>query len=217
MNFKTLGIGFAAAASVVAGGVATIAPAQAATLAPGQFTITAENASKVTGFTSASVGSTFTLNLDNSLLSITDRQGVFAGIPGLAGTPNVTPLLLTVINSTTPFSFANTLSFITGLTQNGEPIVFDLDAGALGGFIASDTNYSFGGLVTGKLKDSSGNIIGADGSVASFDIGFGSGSNRSSITIETVPAPALLPGLIALGVGVLRKRKAEVEAVEADA
>ena len=216
MNFKTFGVGVTAAFAVATGTALVSAPAQAAILAPGAFTITGDDVSRVTGFSSKTVGSTFTLNLDNSPLSITDKNGVFAGISGLTGTPNVASLLLTVVNSTT-FSFGNKVPFITGLKQNGENIFFDLDAGNLGGFINSATNYSFGGSIGGKLRDGSGNIIGAGGSVASFDIGSGPNSNRSSITVETIPTPALLPGLIAMGAGVLRKRKAEVEAVEADA
>ncbi|EKQ67122.1 hypothetical protein OsccyDRAFT_4947 [Leptolyngbyaceae cyanobacterium JSC-12] len=215
MQLKTLGIGFAAAASMAVGGLTMTSPSHAATLAPGKFTITGNNVSSVTGFSNTTPGSKFTLNLDNSPLSIVDAQGVFAGASGLTGTPNVASLLLTVVNSTT-FSFENRVPFITGLKQNGEDIFFDLNAGQLGGFITSSTNYSFGGQVTGRLRDSSGNLIGADGSLASFIIGAGSNSNQSSITVETIPTPALLPGLVALGAGVLRKRKAEAEA-EAEA
>ncbi|HIK16423.1 MAG TPA: PTPA-CTERM sorting domain-containing protein [Leptolyngbyaceae cyanobacterium M33_DOE_097] len=206
MKFQPTFLGAATATVVAIGSLGSATSSQAATLAPGQFTITGENVSQVTGFSNADPGSTFTLNLDLSPLSIADTQGVFAGVTGLTGTPNVAPLLLTVVNSTT-FSFSNKVPFITGLKQNGQDIFFDLAEGTLGGFITSSTNYSFGGVVKGILRNNSGSVI-ADGSLASFDIGSGAGSNRSSITLETVPTPALLPGLVGFGIAALRKRKA---------
>ena len=43
------------------------------------------------------------------------------------------------------------------------------------------------------------------------------GSTSYSMTITAVPTPALLPGLIGLGMGMLRKRKKEMAAVSAEA
>ena len=61
----------------------------------------------------------------------------------------------------------------------------------------------------------------ADRTGTFFDFGTNSAQDDyflSTVTVTPVPTPALLPGLIALGAGVLRKRKAEAaEAVEANA
>jgi len=60
----------------------------------------------------------------------------------------------------------------------------------------------------------------ADRTGTFFDFGTNSAQDDyflSTVTVTPVPTPALLPGLIALGAGMLRKRKAEAaEAVEAN-
>jgi len=60
----------------------------------------------------------------------------------------------------------------------------------------------------------------ADRTGTFFDFGTNSAQDDyflSTVTVTPVPTPALLPGLIALGAGILRKRKAEAaEAVEAN-
>lgn len=225
MSLKTLGAGFAATAALTAG-MAAVSPAHAASLYAGQFTITAENASRITraddtpfasGNLNLATGNQFRLNLDTQALGLTDRQGVFAGsvsagTSGLTGTPNVVTLLLTVLGPNT-FSFANTPNFITGLFQNGKAVALDLTGGTLGGFVTTRANYSFGGNLAGILRyvDNS-ELVSAGTSIASFHIGSGPGSNRSSITVKTIPTPALLPGLVGFGIAALRKRKREATA-----
>lgn len=209
MNIKSIGLGITVAA--VATSISFTSAAQAATLAAGKFTVSGQNVSSVSGFSGAG-DTNFVLNFDTKPLTIASTSGVFSGPTGLTGSANIASLNLTN-TSVGIFNFLATSNFITGLKQNNEDIFFDLSAGSLTGFIASATNYSFGNTVTGILRDSSGNTVGANGGLASFIIGSGSGSNQSSITVETIPTPALLPGLIALGAGVLRKRKAE-EAAE---
>lgn len=95
----------------------------------------------------------------------------------------------------------NTISFFKGLTQVG-------------------STYSGADILAGANGDQ-----GLDGSVyTNFFAGSGESFNRivlrsSSAAFESdnhayraIPTPALLPGLIALGVGVMRKRKAEATA-----
>jgi len=81
-----------------------------------------------------------------------------------------------------------------------------------------------GGTLTGPNPATNVNFVAllskADRTGTFFDFGTNSARDDyflSTVTVTPVPTPALLPGLIALGAGMLRKRKAEAaEAVEAN-
>ncbi|HZG40204.1 MAG TPA: PTPA-CTERM sorting domain-containing protein [Nodosilinea sp.] len=215
MSFNSLGLSASVVASVVGISALAISPVQAANLAPGSFTISGTNVSSVTNF-SGSGDTEFTLNFDTSPLAIVSTSGVFSGLPGLTGTPNIATLNLT---GTSPgeFTFGAKNSFITGLFQDGVSIVIDLNAGSLFGFINNPLDYGFSGILSGLLRAADGDVAVTNGTLSSFIIGAGPGSNQSSIRVSTtpIPTPALLPGLLGLGVGVLRKRKIQLAEPEA--
>jgi hypothetical protein len=215
MNFNSLGLSASVAASVVGISALAVSPVQAASLAPGSFTISGTDVSSVTNF-SGSGDTTFTLNFDKSALAIVDKSGIFAGPTGLTGTPNVATLDLTE-SSPGAFTFGAKTSFITGLIQGGVSVVLDLDGGSLFGIINNSTDYGFSGRLSGLLRDAGGGNAIANGTLSSFIIGTGSGANQSSIRVNTtaIPTPAILPGLLGLGMGVLRKRKTQSVEVEA--
>jgi hypothetical protein len=201
----------AVATALVAGSTFSAGSVQAANLAGGDFTLTGSMSSQVTGY-SGPTDTLFNLSFDVTPLTIASKTGVFSTLTAGPAGINVALLQLTksvVVPGVNIFSYAATSNFITGLKKDGDHVFLDLNAGFLTGSIINQGKYSFTGELSGFLKDSSGNSIVADGLLSSFINGTGVGANQSSITVNTVPTPALLPGFLALGAGMLRKRKAE--------
>lgn len=210
MNFKTVGFG-AIAGATMAAGVAVVPAAEASTLAPGTFNIKgASSLSDYTGPTDTS----FELNLTG--FNFSSKTPVLAG---LTGTPSVSSLSIT--RSGTSYTYGSVTEFIKGISLGGKSVVYDLNAGSFGGSDFAANLYSFAGKLQGVLRYSDGSeaVVG-DGLLGAFNFSQFNGNNEANIAIETtvVPTPALLPGLLALGVGVLRKRKADAnDQVKADA
>jgi len=211
MNFKTFGVGITAAFAVATGTALATAPAHAASIiSSGGFIINGN-----TSITNPNSGSPI-LNFSNFNITPTTPYG---GLAGLTGTPVVKPLQLTG-GPVDPSVYANEAKtdFITGLLLNGDPLSFDLDASFVNffGTLTGANNFTLAGPVTGTFK--TGNTVVGFGALSAVNL---NGGDISSIALVAqappIPTPALLPGLIAMGAGVLRKRKAEVEAVEADA
>ena len=196
------------ATSLTIGIAAVSTPAQAASISgAGGF-----NLNGTTSVTGAGTSSP-TLNFNNGF-KIIAGEGVFAG---LKGTPIIKSLLLND-NNPTPntdavLSSGPVPNFITGLLfQNGDPFSFDLDATGSGlyGDIISEDMFDIAGPVSGIFR--ADNTVIGRGFVAGLSFGPGASNNLSNISLVTtqeVPSPALLPGLVGMGVAALRKRKKE--------
>ena len=201
MNLKTLGISAAVATSVAVGSVAVTSPAQALTL----------NFTGSTLLTDApAIGGTATLNFANvNTTSFTDN--IFGGPTsfGPAGVPLTLAGLSLTRTAVDSYSLTGPQAWITGGLPGGRTFTlttFNLVRGISGNDFVAD---NFRGFFTPTVG---GDGIGDFTTQASFRV---QGTSFST-TITAVPTPALLPGLVALGAGVLRKRKAaEAEAVKA--
>lgn len=214
MNLKTYAP-LAAIAGVMAAEVMMVSPVQAASLAPGAFQLSATGtqATNIKNLTSDS----FTLQFNEALFNINTGAsaptGAFAGLA--EGTLTIADLTfdrnsLTITNTPGANGYIN---FISGLVLNGEEIFVDILASSqFIGTITTPTNYSLAGLLEGRVRSSSSTAL-ATGSLFSLEIGR---SSTDSIGLVTVPTPALLPGLLGMGVAALHKRKDEAEA-EAEA
>lgn len=216
MTSKTISLGIAAV-SVATGITFSNLPVQAAALTGG-ITILGNQAD----IPDLTIGSTGNLNFGSPSL-LTSQSGSFTGIS--PGTITISSLPLTLTSQSTvlgttistydsagvnPFinfgtqtidgvtaalTFALNPGSYTGTFQNG---VFNLQTatGLLNGlFFFNDTTLGGGALFAFESSQASGYTI--------------------RVEAVPIPSPALLPGLVALGVGALRKRKdAMTEAVE---
>jgi hypothetical protein len=193
---KTLGLTTAIAGAVVAGSVLLSSSAEAATL---QL--------KIGGSTvlDNSLGSP-TLNFDPTVSPtgvgtiVTGTDSSF-GVVGSSVTLRDVRLLSTGINSWQLASPSDGSNFITGLL--GGRIfnlnTFNLFRTTVPGF-GDVFNANFSGSFAGPAGVGIGELI--TGQLVQDSAGF-------NITVTEIPTPALLPGLLALGAGALRKRKAE--------
>lgn len=204
MNLKTIGLSATLATALATGAVLSSTQAQAATLGAGGFLI--EGKSNLSNLNLTTNPTSFKLNLTGFNLVGTD-----GALSGLTGTPTLASLDVTKTGNG-QFQSAAKNSFITGLKLGLLDIVFDLNPVTYFGSVKSATSY---GLTsddfTGTLKSSDGSSILADGVALNayrFNVG-NSVTNFASVGVTTVPTPALLPGLIAMGIGMMRKRKSE--------
>ena len=185
MNFKTLGISAIMATSVVAGTVSMTAPAQASTL---NFA----GSNKLTDLT------TTTAILEFSGVNTTLFTDAIFGGPTDFADP-VRSLTLTTLNLTKDSS---------GYSLVGSPVSWV--SGLLGGRTLSLTGFNLSNEGAGSFAGFyTPDVDGPANAVYTTQGGFTSQGASFSATVTAVPTPALLPGLIALGAGVLRKRKAE--------
>lgn len=203
MKLKTIALSAAATAVAASSLMMTDAPASAASLAPGTFTL--EGGSTVTDFSGAPDPS-FTLNFTG--FGLTSSSGALTGLTTTSGF-SVGPLGLQRVGGN--FNIVSGLTgFIQGLRLGTLDLSLNLDPGQfLTGFILGPTNYSFSNAITGTLVSTDGNVF-ANVGIGSFRVDLNNSSiNNAQVNVETIPTPALLPGLLALGAGVLRKRKSE--------
>lgn len=181
------------------------------------------------------VGEAYAASLNGSISFSNSLTGINPGVnPGTdtftLGTPNlgvttgdfagvtITSLIPSFkIDRVTPFdndnsdgitqgmySFAAISDFFT--LSNG--FTFALDAGELVRTRFQKNNFvSLGGVgpLSGQFVDASGEVAGF-GSLSFTGLSDGSGTYGVSITTEEIPTPALLPGLIGLGVAALRRK-----------
>ncbi|UBF27352.1 PTPA-CTERM sorting domain-containing protein [Kovacikia minuta CCNUW1] len=194
MGFKTLGINAAVATAVVAGSAMAISPAQAATLTPGSFRLTPPTVTQS--------GSNFVLNFSGS---VSNATGGLTGLNGLSFGP--TSITLAPSGGNT-FSFTTPVNnFLTGtlagdpFTLNLLPSTFEL-IGTFPGAYALGTNaLSFQIFSAGVLQlQGQANVSGSSSSLF----------RNAEFSAQAIPTPALLPGLIGLGVAAFRRRKTEV-------
>ncbi len=211
MTFKSFGFGVVLAGAVATGALVA-APAQAASLAPGSFRIISD--SNITGLSSG--GGTTSFNLDFISPTIDPDpialQGVFTGLTAGVGGPTVQSLAFSGPTAGNTFSNVGLPSFIRNIFLGADEVFVDLDPFSVinttGGALTSNL-YNLTGGFTGRVRDSLGNVLGI-GNLSSLKIG---SNNQTEIDVATVaiPTPALLPGLIGMGVATLRRRKSVKE------
>jgi len=222
MNFKSIGFKVATATAVVAGSVLSMAPAEAGNLFPGAFTI--QGNSSITATTPTD--NEFTIKFNNfSIAGSTPFSSAPSSVFGggrLSGHPFVGMLGLKRVGAvgTTFYDITSGLDgFVTGLKEDGKALVLNLASGSqLKGSIANINNqYSFDGDLLGTLAYAAPyapNSAPAQVGLGAFRFRVRNG-NISQVSVATIPTPALLPGLIGMGVAALRKRKSEESGVEA--
>jgi hypothetical protein len=221
MKSKTMFFGAAAAIALSATTV-SVAPAQALSITPG---------SEI-NFNSP-VGGRATIGLDkinftpdsaNQRIQVTSGSGSFADVIGPSETElrpilsNLSPTtVLDLVLSNGIYNGPTIPDFISGI-KIGRPVgnlrnlSFDLTSATV---ITPGTLARFVGLFR------SGSTILSQASGDLTAQGFGNGGVGTSysltLTAQPIPTPALLPGLIGLGMGVLRKRKKEMAAASTEA
>ena len=231
MNFKSMFMGAATAVTLTATALVA-APAQAATITPGsQINFASPGFPSINGGGVQRTGNTlnffgFPLTAGNQGTSVTSGTGSFRDSHLVSSTafplPRIQDLTLTATVSPNIFTSGPVANFITGfdivtarffgLPVSSDPASFDLSSfvynaldgsAAVNGTFRSGLNSIFGsGTFTSQL--------GTGGSLPAVN------PSSYSLSLTAVPTPALLPGLVAFGVGVLRKRKS-VGVAESDA
>lgn len=220
MKFKTMSFSAVMAATVAGGFVAAFtAPAQALSIANGS-TLNLTGSVNITGnpgnyqFDFLSQGlpvdpgtpGDIELGLVNTLS--------FAGVTEVPGGAKIRDLATSSPGGgfeTTPIT-----NFITGLKlSTGEIVSFNLNAFSefttfIPGPFGSQFGVNGGGLV-GSFVSDSGSVLGKGALTAQFATSSLTGVTTYSASIRAIPTPALLPGLLGLALGALRKRKAEPE------
>ena len=207
MNFKTPLLGVAAAAIALSTATVAVSPAQAAIVAGSTLNL----ASPVGGGVSATNSN---INLSGTFgqpqnVAVTGGAGSFSFSPFGLGVSNIFARIVDVPLSSGVFT-GLLPGFISGINTTGfapaNAVSFDL------------TKFVFNNMT--KAGDFFGVIRkGTDFSdaIGQFTTQTLDGATSYSMTVTAVPTPALLPGLIGLGMGMLRKRKKEMAAVSAEA
>jgi ABC-type glucose/galactose transport system permease subunit len=217
MTSKTISLGIAAVA-VATGITFSNLPAQAAALTGG-ITIRGDQAN-IPDLTT--IGSTGNLTF-GSPSSLSSQSGSFTGIS--LGTITINPLPLTLTaqsivlgTTTSTYDGAGVNPFINFGTQTidgvTDALTFALNPGSyIGTFQNGVFNFQTATGVLDGFFLFNGTTLGG-GILNAFESSQASGY---TIRVEAVPipSPVLLPGLVALGVSALRKRKGEMtETVE---
>ena len=199
-NFKQVCLGAATMAVMSAGSTLIADSAQALSL-NGVF--------KMDATTTILNSETNTPTLKFTNVTLGAKSGSFAG---LSGTPVIANLTLTdpgtlnntPANTNTYFNPAVS-NFISGLNLGGG-LTFDLDASVVNlfGFIQNPNKFVISGPITGLFKQG-GNVVG-DGFLSII-----SGSGVTSISLladsTAIPTPALLPGLVGMGIATIRRKR----------
>lgn len=207
MQRKTITVGAAIIAATVAGSTLVTSPAYALA---GKFSVNLNG--RVTSVTSSGIDLLQDSNFDSvdDSFGFNNRTGDFstytaAFVKDLSFT---TPL----VNGLNPNININSPGFITlegGLLgtitfdlKNLTNVVFsDIDAGGTQG------NFSAG--VKGLFQPSGSSNLSTLDAIVTFRTNQGGNGGSIDLTAVPIPTPALLPGLVAMGIGVMRKRKAE--------
>ncbi len=197
---KTFALGAATAASVMAGVALDTAPAIAATA---KFTVGGN-----VDFTNPASGDT-TLKFRNAT-PVEGFDSAFTFMPGL----KVNDLTLTGIAPTFNATSSPVFPFITGFQFKGNDAVLNLNAGE--NLVKAAIGANGGGTFSTDLP-LIGTIrrVGSNDLLANFTASIAAVetplNNNFSFDVDAteIPTPALLPGLVGIGVATLRKRKAE--------
>ncbi|MGV0024925.1 PTPA-CTERM sorting domain-containing protein [Phormidesmis priestleyi] len=209
MTSKTNFFGAAAAAIALSAATVSASPAQAFDITPGSILSfvgsvkVAPNINNPSQLTFKSASGTA-----NKITIASDSTGSFAGLGGTTAAIKALPLLPIGGNFYKGGAIAN---FITGIGPNA--ISFDLTE-----FIFNKANAD--AKFSGIFRTATSSILAENGTFTS-QLNESKNITRKissfSADVQAIPTPALLPGLIGLGMGVLRKRKKEMAEATAEA
>lgn len=202
MNFKSIGLAAIAATTVAAGATLASSPAQALSITSGsEINFATPPLLGAGADISASGIDFFSGNLPfigrfGQGIAVTSGTGDFANANFFSLGAQIKDLTLPSITA------AQKTGFISGINlfPSFASIAFDLSTF---NFDALNRNATF----TGFFR--SGSDLTAATGLFTAQSTFNPTSYSLSIKAAPIPTPALLPGLIGLGIGVLRKRKAE--------
>ena len=205
MNLKLFALSLVAATGIVSGSFLASAPAEAITIGGGSILDLGGRArfSKTTGildFKTGGASGTYGTPIGNATLVS------FSDVFGAEGSSAELKDLTLADNGPNRWKLNDSVSQFISLS-NG--IKFRLDS-----FDLALTNSEWLASLTGEFDEGVDSVIGGFGSFdpnkdADFTKNIGS---VYSLEVEAVPTPALLPGLIGIGLTALRKRsKSEVE------
>ncbi len=207
MNFKTPLLGVAAAAIALSTATVAVSPAQAAIVAGSTLNLASPIGGSVSA-TNSNINFSGTFGQPQNV-AVTGGAGSFSFSPFGLGFSNLTARIKDVPLSSGVFT-GSLAGFISGINTTGfapaNAVSFDLTK-----FIFDDTTKA--GDFFGVIRK------GADFSdaIGQFTTQTLNGATSYSLTITAIPTPALLPGLIGLGMSMLRKRKKEMAAASAEA
>jgi hypothetical protein len=218
MNFKKIGLGLAATAAMTTGMAMTEAPAQALDIAPGSTINLSNGILGNVRLNTLGVGSyeldfrpnDSTTPADDAFVQVGGgNTGSFVGanIASLLISPLPHILDLQLTGSPSILTLAAPVSnFLTGIdiVQLSSPLVTDQVAFDLTSFVY---DISTGDATIAGIFRTSTSTIGGTGRFTSQinEVGVSS----YSLSITAIPTPALLPGLIGMGLAAIRKRKGE--------
>lgn len=215
MNLKAFGLGTAITAAAIAVNIVTETSAQAAQLT-GVLNI---SGSVVTN--SASHPTTLNFVDGNGAASGEFSIGFsslgFDGMPGTIGGSGT----IGIVNLDASGNLAGgpVTNFISGLTLNGQALSFTLTNFQLGSatvtnIVGGNTAYKYDPTLQGFFNI--GQSYTAEGAIAARFIvpsgpngGLGATYRGDFTAIASAPTPALVPGLLGVSVGMLRKRRSE--------
>lgn len=210
MSFEKVRLGTVIASVLLTVPVLSAAPAQALSIRNqlafgGTVTRSVSGTNSFYDFlqdgSSADVGTAGDLDLGGAAA----QTGIFAGVMEAAGGIKIRDLG-TIASS--GYSAAPITGFITGIKLSGGTVVsFNLDTYAESAF----PNPFAGGILTGFFTNGLGKTVAKGSFAGQFNDIQATGTNTFSGTLvaNEVPTPALLPGLVGMGVAALRKRKSE--------
>ncbi len=205
MNLKSIGLAAVAATTVAVGATLTSAPAQALVITPGSEINLATPGIGIpsAGANISATGIDFFGGFFNQGVSVTSGTGDFAGSNFFSIFAQIKDLTLPSITA------AQKTGFISGINlfPSFAPVAFDLSTF---NFNAVTRTATFDGFFR-----SGGDLTAATGTFTAQP-GFNPSSYSLSIKAAAVPTPALLPGLIGMGIAAWRKRKGE-SAAQAEA
>ena len=231
MNFKSIGLSAAIATAAIAGSSFATSPVQASTLtgnlsftgsvmfdsvaAPTQLKFLSFNVSQDVS-PDGSQGST-----DLAFDTPHAKQVTVAG--------KITPATIKLDSSGNAGHYTG---WLTGLQVSGKTLSFDLDSFSLGtatpiperinGKLTGSNFYIYAPTLLGKFSTDGKETVGSGVFTTQFKVRAKKDVKNPRavyvysgfLTAVPVPTPALLPGLLALGAGIVRKRKAEESSVE---
>lgn len=213
MNFKSIGLKVAIATAVVATSAAAMAPAQAASL---------------TGGIAFSGGATVPNFFGNGGVikfmpgTVNNASGSFTSLASSPVKVNVSDLVLSNPGAvSSPFLgtkqrvFDGSAFTINFANLNGSALSFVADPAKYVGTKSTGKFFSIatGGSLLGTFFNNGQTLGGGYFNASRSGKTATDGSYQFTLTATPVPTPALLPGLLALGAGVVRKRKSEATEV----
>lgn len=224
MNLKTLSAkakvtAFAASAATVAATALTVAPVTTAPAQAATFTYSFSGGPTLPApytFSGSAPLTSVTAN-SGTVVRGADGLGIYQGLSDILDSTQVDGL---GVNEILNLTFNQTVKIVSATFRrvgNGSGISSVL----FGGnddfrLLVNGVQVLTADIPGGNSSDTDTGTYTFSSSIATGSIlGFGAinGSDDyflSNITVETIPTPALLPGLLALGAGVLRKRKSEM-------